>query len=197
MIRNLIKGIKLTVIMIVLCGILYPLIVTGIGQVLFKDKANGSIVVLNGKEVGSSLISQKFTKDKYFISRPSFVNYNESYNNEPVNATSGSQNLGPTSSELKENTKNNINEFLRKNKEVKKEDISEELISQSGSGLDPDITINGALIQIPRISKNTGISEEKLKELVLNNKKGKFLGMYGEERVNVLGLNIEIDKLIG
>lgn len=197
MIRNLIKGIKLTVIMIVLCGILYPLIVTGIGQVLFKDKANGSIVVLNGKEVGSSLISQKFTKDKYFISRPSFVNYNESYNNEPVNATSGSQNLGPTSSELKENTKNNINEFLRKNKEVKKEDISEELISQSGSGLDPDITINGALIQIPRISKSTGISEEKLKELVLNNKKGKFLGMYGEERVNVLGLNIEIDKTIG
>ncbi|MGL5477823.1 MAG: potassium-transporting ATPase subunit KdpC [Clostridium sp.] len=197
MIRNLIKGIKLTVIMIVLCGILYPLIVTGIGQVLFKDKANGSIVVLNGKEVGSSLISQKFTKDKYFISRPSFVNYNESYNNEPVNATSGSQNLGPTSSELKENIKNNINEFLRKNKEVKKEDISEELISQSGSGLDPDITINGALIQIPRISKSTGISEEKLKELVLNNKKGKFLGMYGEERVNVLGLNIEIDKLIG
>ncbi|MGG7160870.1 potassium-transporting ATPase subunit KdpC [Clostridium baratii] len=190
------KGLKITVSMIIICGIMYPLLITGIGQLFFNYEANGSVMKVDGKEVGSELIGQNYTDEKYFNGRISAVNYNISDNGKEIDSTSGSQNLGPTSDVLKERVNKDIENFLKKNPTVSKDEITEELISQSGSGLDPHITVRGAEIQIDRISKATGISKDKLKTLIEENKEGKLLGLYGSERVNVLKLNIGVDKLL-
>jgi len=190
------KGIKITIAMIIICGLIYPLFITGIGQLFFPHEANGSVIEVNGKEVGSELIGQNYNKDIYFTGRISAVNYNTSESKEEIDATSGSQNLGPTSDELKERVSKDIDEFIKKNPEVSKDEISSELISQSGSGLDPDITPEGALIQVPRIAKATGISKEKLEAIIKENTKGKWFGLYGADRVNVLRLNIAIDEML-
>lgn len=190
------KGLKLTLVLIIVCGLVYPLAVTGIGQLIFPKEANGSIIKVNDKEVGSQLIGQQFNDDKHFSGRiSSAVNYNTSEDGQAVNASSGSQNLAPTSEELRKRVESDINLFIKKNPTVPREEISAELISQSASGLDPHITPRGAEIQIPRISKATGISEAELKTLVEKHTEGRLLGIYGEPRVNVLELNIELDSL--
>lgn len=190
------KGLRITVSMIIICGIIYPLLITGIGQLFFNYEANGSVVEVDGKEVGSELIGQIYNEEKYFNGRVSAVNYNISDDGKEIDSTSGSQNLGPTSEVLKERVEKDIENFLKKNPTVSKDEITEELISQSGSGLDPHITVRGAEIQIDRISKVTGISKDRLKMLIEENKEGKLLGLYGAERVNVLKLNIGIDKIL-
>lgn len=178
------KGLKLTLILLLICGIAYPLAMTGIGQVIFPRQANGSIVDINGKEVGSELIGQQYNDDKHFTGRiSSAVNYNISEKGEEVAASSGSQNLAPTSEDLKKRVEEDINTFLERNPVVSREEISAELVAQSGSGLDPHITPRGAEIQIPRVAKATGISEERLKKLIENHTEGRFLGLYGEPRV--------------
>jgi potassium-transporting ATPase KdpC subunit len=189
------KGLRLTIVLTIICGLAYPLFVTGIGQLLFPNQANGSVIEHNGKEVGSKLIGQQFNDDSHFVGRISAVNYNVSEDGQEMDATSGSQNLGPTSDVLKERIDGDINTFLEKNPTLSKEDISSELISQSGSGLDPDITPQGAKIQVDRISKATGISKEDLNKLIAKNTKGKWLGLYGAERVNVLELNMSVDDV--
>ena len=151
---------------------------------------------VDGKEVGSELIGQIYNEEKYFNGRVSAVNYNISDDGKEIDSTSGSQNLGPTSEVLKERVEKDIENFLKKNPTVSRDEITEELISQSGSGLDPHITVRGAEIQIDRISKVTGISKDRLKMLIEENKEGKLLGLYGAERVNVLKLNIGIDKIL-
>lgn len=188
------KGLRLTVILILICGLIYPLSVTAIGQVLFPHQANGSIIKSNGKEVGSDLIGQSYNDDKHFVGRVSAVEYNVVADGEKVEATSGSSNLSSTSPELKKRAENDIEEFLEKNPEVSKDEISEELISQSASGLDPDITPKGAKIQVPRVSKATGISEEELNKLIDENIEQRLIGIYGEPRVNVLKLNVAVDN---
>ena len=189
------KGIRLTLVLIVICGLAYPLLITGIGQVLFPNQANGSVITHNGKEVGSELIGQQYNDDGHFMGRISAVNYNTSTDGKEIDATSGSDNLGPTSDVLKERVEGDIKSFLEKNSTVSKEDISSELISQSGSGLDPDITPQGAKIQVDRISKATGISKDDLNKLIDENTKGKWLGLFGAERVNVLELNMSVDDV--
>ena len=190
------KGIRITISMIIICGIIYPLLITGIGQLFFNYEANGSVMKVDGKEVGSELIGQSYKEDKYFNGRISAVNYNISDNGKEIDSTSGSQNLGPTSEVLKERVEKDIEIFLKENPNVSKGEITEELISQSGSGLDPHITVRGAEIQIDRISKVTGISKDRLRELIEETKEGKLLGLYGAERVNVLKLNIGIDEIL-
>ncbi|AIY84801.1 potassium-transporting ATPase subunit KdpC [Clostridium baratii] len=190
------KGLRITVSMIIICGIIYPLLITGIGQLFFNYEANGSVMEVDGKEVGSELIGQIYNEEKYFNGRVSAVNYNISDDGKEIDSTSGSQNLGPTSEVLKERVEKDIENFLKKNPTVSRDEITEELISQSGSGLDPHITVRGAEIQIDRISKVTGISKDRLKMLIEENKEGKLLGLYGAERVNVLKLNIGIDKIL-
>lgn len=190
------KGLKLTIVLTVICGLAYPLLITGIGQLFFPHQANGSVVEVDGKEVGSELIAQQFTEDKYFVGRISAVNYNISEDGEEMDATSGSGNLGPTSEVLKERVEADIEAFLEKNPTVSKEEISSELISQSGSGLDPDITPQGAKIQVARIAKATGLSEASLNNLVEEKTEGEWLGLFGAERVNVLALNIAVDELL-
>ena len=189
------KAIRLTLVLIVICGLAYPLLITGIGQVLFPSQANGSVITHNGKEVGSKLIGQQYNDDGHFVGRISAVNYNTSTDGKEIEATSGSTNLGPTSDVLKERVEGDIKAFLEKNPTVSKKDISSELISQSGSGLDPDITPRGAKIRVERISKATGISKDNLNKLIDENTEAKSLELFGEERVNVLELNMAVDDL--
>ncbi|MGL4108544.1 potassium-transporting ATPase subunit KdpC [Clostridium sp. LP20] len=190
------KAIRLTIVLTIICGLAYPLVVTGIGQVLFTKQANGSLVEYNGEVVGSKLIGQTFNDDKHFVGRLSNVGYNISEDGKEMDATSGSANTSPSSPDLKERVEADVKEFLERNPTLSKEDVSNELISQSGSGLDPHITPRGAEIQIPRIAKETGLAEEDLKELVEKKTDGRWLGLYGEERVNVLELNIAIEEAI-
>ena len=189
------KGIRLTIVLIAICGLAYPLLITGIGQLLFPSQANGSVITHNGKEVGSKLIGQQYNDNGHFVGRISAVNYNTSTDGKEIDATSGSDNLGPTSEILKQRVEGDIKVFLEKNPTVSKEDISSELVSQSGSGLDPDITPMGAKIQVDRVSKATGISKDDLNKLIDENTKGKGLGLYGAERVNVLNLNLAVDDM--
>lgn len=189
------KGLRISIILLLICGVAYPLAMTGIGQLIFPNEANGSVIEVNGKEVGSKLIGQIYNDDKHFMGRiSSAVNYNISEDATPVDASSGSQNLGPTSEDLKKRAEDDIDMILEKNPEVEKEEISPELIAQSGSGLDPHISPKGAEIQIPRVSKATGISEDELKKMIKEHTEGRWLGLFGEERVNVLELNIAIDE---
>lgn len=187
------RGAKISLIMMVLCGGVYTLLTLIVGQVFFPYQANGSIIEVDGKEVGSELIGQRFSSEKYFISRiPSTPNYNMGTDAK----VSGSGNLSSSSKELKERMENDIDNFIKKNPSVNKKEISLELISESGSGLDPHISKQGAQIQVDRISKATNISEEKLLEMIEKNTEKKSFGVFGEERVNVLNLNLEIDKIL-
>lgn len=200
------KSILITVVFMVICGLLYPALITGIGQLCFNKQANGSMVSANGREVGSTLIGQNFTSDKYFHGRVSSVNYN-TYTKEDTKpdkngktvysgVSSGSQNLGPSNKELQKRVKSDIDDFLKKHPGITEEDIPTDLLTSSGSGLDPDISPKAAEIQVPAISKATGISEEKLRQIVKENTKGRMFGLFGESRVNVLESNLEIAVIL-
>ncbi|MGL4774271.1 MAG: K(+)-transporting ATPase subunit C [Clostridium sp.] len=196
------KGFLITIVLMLICGVAYPLLLTGISQVAFNDKANGSIVKVNGKAVGSELVGQDFKDERFMKCRPSAVNYN-TYTEEQKNSgeytgvASGSNNYAPSNPALLERVEKDMDEFLKNNPTVKKEDIPTDLLTSSGSGLDPHITPESAKIQIPALSKATGITESKLQEIVDNNTEGKTLGVFGEERVNVLKVNLDIAKEIG
>lgn len=200
------KAVLLSIVLMILCGVIYPLAITGIGQLAFNKKANGSMIVYKGKEVGSELIGQSFTDPRFFRGRVSSVNYNtytkedtKPDKNGKVNYSgvgSGSQNLAPSNKDLTKRVQNDINDFLKTHPGVKKEDIPEDLLTSSGSGLDPDISVESANIQIPAVSKATGISVEKLREIVDKNTQGRSLGVFGEPRVNVLKVNLEVASLL-
>lgn len=170
----------------VLLGLVYPLTITGIAQVTMPQKANGSLIELDGKPVGSSLIGQKFDKPEYFNSRPSAVDYNA--------AGSGASNLGPSSKKLISQVKTRI-ENLKDDKENKA--IPADMVLSSASGLDPHISVENANFQIPRIAKLRKLDETKLNEIVKKNTDPDFIGIWGQPGVNVLKLNIELDKIAG
>ncbi len=202
MLNGLKKITIFSVVLLLLCGIIYPLVVTGISQVLFPNKANGSIIEVNGKEVGSKLVGQDFTDERFMKCRPSAVNYNTYTAEEKVNGTytgvsSGSDNYAPSNPDLITRVEEDMAEFLKNNPDVKKEDIPTDLLTASGSGLDPHISPESAKIQVANLVKTTGLAEEELLEIIDNNTKGKFLNIFGEETVNVLGVNLEIAKKIG
>lgn len=193
------KAVLLTIVLLIICGLLYPLLLTGISQLIFPKQSNGSIIAVNGNSVGSELIGQDFTDPRFMKCRPSAVNYN-TYTQEDVdNGTyaglgSGSNNYAPTNPKLVERVEKDMEDFLAANPTVKKEDIPTDLLTASGSGLDPHISLASAEIQIAALSHATGLSEEQLKFIVKNNTKGKLFGIFGEETVNVLGVNLEISK---
>jgi K+-transporting ATPase ATPase C chain len=200
------RAIMLSVVMIVLCGVIYPLAITGIGKVFFSSKANGSIISYNGKEVGSALLGQNFTDPRFFRGRVSYVNYNTYTKADTIpdktgkvaysGASSGSQNLAPSNKALKERVEKDIQEFLNTHPGVKKSDIPTDLLTSSASGLDPDISPKAAEIQIPAVSKATGISEQTLEKIVDECTENKTLGVFGESRVNVLKLNLEVASIL-
>jgi len=173
----------------IITGLVYPLVVTGIAQVVFPQQANGSLIVSNGQVVGSTLIGQPFDDPKYFWSRPSAtgpVAYNA--------AASSGPNLGPTNPALMEAVQERV-EALRAADPSNTAPVPVDLVTASASGLDPDISVAAALYQLPRVARVRGISEAAVRDVVTRQTQGRTLGILGEPRVNVLQVNLALDAL--
>ena len=179
-------SIRFTLLATVLCGILYPLLVTGVAGALFPHQANGSLILKDGQVIGSELIAQSFTSDRYFHPRPSAAG-----NGYDATASGGS-NLAQSSAKLVQRIQGDID---RLSKENPGKPVPIDLVTTSGSGLDPDITPDAAYFQAPRIAKVRGVGEEQVRQLIAQHVTGRQLGMLGEPRVNVLELNLELDKI--
>ena len=184
--QHILPALKLTLICIVVFMGLYTLLIWTVAQAV-PGNGKGETVSVNNKVLGYKLEGQSFTDDKYFNSRPSSCVYNA--------AGSGASNKGPSNPDYLKEVQNRIDTFIVHNPFVKKEDIPSELVTASGSGLDPDLSPQGAYVQVPRIAKTRNISEEKTKALVAQQIQKPLLGVFGPEKVNVLQLNIELDKL--
>ena len=182
--KNLIISLKLTLVMIILCAVLYPLLIAGIGKAA-PGGGKGETVSVNGKVVGYEKIGQRFTEDKYFQGRPSAVDYNA--------AGSAGSNKGPSNPDYLQVVKDRIDSFLVHNPGVKKDEIPAEMVTASGSGLDPDITPAGAYIQVKRIALIRNLPEEKIKALITEHIEKSVLGP--KEKINVLKLNVALDNL--
>jgi K+-transporting ATPase ATPase C chain len=177
------------VLAIVCCG-LYPLVVFGISQMLFHDKANGSLILdKDGTVRGSKLLAQGFTADKYFHPRPSAAG------NGYDAANSSGSNLGPTSQKLNDAIKDRVAAYRKENGLNESEAVPADAVTTSGSGLDPHISLRNAELQIPRVAKGRGVSEENLRELIDQNTDGRSLALLGDPGVNVLSLNRALDSL--
>jgi potassium-transporting ATPase KdpC subunit len=182
--KNLITAILMTLATTVLLGIIYPLVVTGLAQVLFPQKANGQLIEANGKVVGSKIIGQAFSGASYFHSRPSAAGYGYQADN-----SNGTQ-LGPTNHQLTDRVKADAAALQSENPNTS---VPIDLVTTSASGLDPDITPAAAAFQVPRVAKARGISEDQLRSLVAQHTRARQFGFLGEARVNVLMLNLELD----
>jgi potassium-transporting ATPase KdpC subunit len=184
--KNLVIAFWFTLVTTVMFGILYPLAVTGLAQVFFPARANGQLIERNGKVVGSRIIGQSFSGPGYFRSRPSAAG--TGYD---ATASSGS-NLGPTNKNLLERVKNDVEKLQADNP---KAPIPVDLVTASGSGLDPEISPGAAEFQIPRVARERGMKEEDVRTLAQKHTKGRDLGFLGEPRVNVLELNLDLDSV--
>jgi K+-transporting ATPase ATPase C chain len=173
-------------VMALILGLIYPLAITGISQVIFPYQANGDITTVNGKIVGSQLIGQDFTSPRYFHGRPSAVDYNAS--------TSGGSNFGPTNKKLIDRINGTINEIKTEEGLPANATVPSDLVLASGSGLDRYISVESAMIQVPRISKERNLSELVVKDLILKNEEVPFPGI-GKPIVNVLKLNMALDGI--
>jgi len=179
-----------TLILALVCCGLYPLVVFGISQALFHDKANGSLIVdQDGTVRGSKLLAQGFIADKYFHPRPSAAG-----NGYDAAGSSGS-NLGPTSQKLNDAIKDRVDSYRKENGLKETDPVPADAVTTSGSGLDPHISLQNAELQTPRVAKARAVSEEKLRELIQQNTDGPDLGILGDPGVNVLRLNLALDQL--
>lgn len=169
----------------VLCSAVYTVAMLGIAQ--FAPNHGKGVIITTGGKYYYENIAQKFTDDKYFWSRPSAVDYNA--------AGSGGSNKGPTNPEYLKTVQDRIDSFLAHNPSVKKSEIPSELVTASGSGLDPDLSPSGALVQVPRIAKARNVPEEKLVAIVNEHTEEPLLGLFGTRKVNVLKLNLALDNL--
>ncbi|MEA2981096.1 MAG: potassium-transporting ATPase KdpC subunit [Alphaproteobacteria bacterium] len=179
-------------------GLIYPLAITGVAQVAFPAQANGSLIERNGAVVGSALIGQMFAEDKYFHGRPSATTAPDPKDpsktvEAPYNAAnSGGSNMGPTSKVLAERLKGDIDKRKQENPQA---DVPVDLVTTSASGLDPDISPAAAYFQAPRVAKARGLPELRLRDLIDSQIRGRIFGLLGEPHVNVLELNLALDKL--
>jgi potassium-transporting ATPase KdpC subunit len=183
-------ALKFLVVMTILTGIAYPFIMTGISQAIFPFKANGSLIMKNGKIIGSELIGQKFDSTIYFWSRPSAIDYN------PV--PSGASNYGPTSDKLKKQVTDRRKLFAVSNSLSDTTTIPKEMIFASGSGLDPHISPEAAMVQLDRVAKARNLNENQrreLKKLITAKTEGLQLALFGEPRINVFDLNLALDEM--
>ena len=196
MLREIRPAIILLLALTVITGLVYPLAMTAIAGVIFPDQAQGSLIERDGKVVGSALIGQEFKDDKYFHGRPSATTApdpNDSTKTVPAPynaANSGGSNLGPTSKALNDRVKEDVEKLKAENPNSP---VPVDLVTTSASGLDPDISPEGALFQVPRVAKARNIPEERIRELVVKHTQGRLAGLLGEPRVNVLALNLALD----
>ena len=202
MINEIKKPILLTLVLLLICGLAYPVVMTGLSQAIFPEKANGSLIEVNGQAVGSDLIGQDFTDARFMKCRPSAYNYNtytqaDKESGSYAGVASGSQNFGPTNPALTERVEKDMAEFLKSNPSIKKEDIPTDLLTASGSGLEPYISPAAAAVQIPALVETTGLSKEQLESIVKAHTRGKILGVFGGETVTVLRVNLDIANALG
>ncbi len=195
--KELRPALVLLIAFTLMTGLVYPLIVTGISEAIFPYQARGSLIEKDGKVIGSELIGQQFTSDRYFHSRPSATlgpdpNDPSKTISVPYNAAnSGGSNLGPTSKALIDRLTADVAKLKQENPSAQ---VPIDLVTTSGSGLDPDISPEAAYFQVPRIAKARNLSENMLQALVAEHIEGRTLGLFGEPRVNVLELNLALDK---
>jgi K+-transporting ATPase ATPase C chain len=198
MLREIRPAIVMILLMTVLTGLAYPLAMTGIAQVIFPHQANGSLIEKDKNVIGSELIGQNFTKPGYFHGRPSAttdVDPKDSTKTVPAPynaANSSGSNAGPTAKSLAERVQEDVKALKEENPNAP---IPIDLVTTSASGLDPDISPEAALFQVPRVAKERGLSEDKVRELVRQHTEGRTFGLIGEPRVNVLKLNMALDAL--
>ena len=196
MLKEIRPAIVLLVALTAITGLIYPMAMTGIAGTIFPYQAQGSLVEKDGKVIGSALIGQVFADDKYFHGRPSATTTPDPKDptktvDAPYNAAnSGGSNLGPTNKALIERVKGDVEKLKQENPSAP---VPIDLVTTTGSGLDPHISPAGALFQIPRIAKARNMPEDRLRQLVNDNTEGRFLGLLGEPRVNVLALNLALD----
>jgi potassium-transporting ATPase KdpC subunit len=196
LLRQFRPAILLTVLLTLIAGVIYPLAVTGVAQAIFPSQANGSLVYENGKPVGSKLIGQYWTQPQYFHGRPSVTN-NLQGTPAPYEAdNSAGSNLGPTNKILVQTVQQRIAALKQENPDVAPgTPIPTDLVTASASGLDPDISVAAAYYQIPRVAKARGLSQEAVRTIVDAHITGRFIGLFGEPRVNVLEVNLALDSL--
>jgi potassium-transporting ATPase KdpC subunit len=200
----MLKEIRPAIVMLIaftaITGLAYPLAMTGIAQVAFRDQANGSLIEKDDKVIGSRLIGQKFESEKYFHGRPSATSAPDPKDpsksvSAPYNAANSSgSNLGPTSKALIDRIKEDTDMLKAENPSAP---VPVDLVTTSASGLDPDITPAAASFQVPRVAKTRGLPEDRVRQLVAANTEGRSFGLLGEPRVNVLQLNLALDALAG
>jgi K+-transporting ATPase ATPase C chain len=183
--QNLKIAILMTVVTTVLLGVIYPLVVTGLAQLLFRDKANGQLIVRNGEVIGSRIIGQAFAGSGYLHSRPSAAG------NGYDAANSGGTNFGPTNHQLIDRVKSDV---ARLQPENPGQPVPIDLVTTSASGLDPDITPAAAEFQVPRVARERGLGEEQVRQIIAQYTHGRQLGFLGEARVNVLEVNLALDQ---
>jgi potassium-transporting ATPase KdpC subunit len=196
MLKEIRPAIIVLVVLTLITGLAYPLAMTAIAGAIFPKQAQGSLIERNGKVVGSALIGQEFKDDKYFHGRPSATTAPDPADSTktvpaPYNAAnSGGSNLGPTSKALNDRVKEDVDKLKSENSSAT---VPVDLVTTSASGLDPDISPEGALFQVPRVAKARQMPEDRIRQLVTENTEGRLAGLVGEPRVNVLALNLALD----
>jgi K+-transporting ATPase ATPase C chain len=198
MLKEIRPAIIVLIALTLITGLAYPLAMTGLAGIIFPGQAQGSLIEKDGKVVGSALIGQEFKDDKYFHGRPSATSAPDPADSTktvsaPYNAAnSGGSNLGPTSKALADRVKEDVDKLRSENPSVP---VPADLVTTSASGLDPDISPEAALFQVPRVAKTRNMPEDRVRALVTDNTKGRFAGLLGEPRVNVLALNLALDAV--
>lgn len=185
--HDLKSAIRLFLVFSILTGLVYPLLVTELAQNLMPEKAKGSMLTVDGRVVGSELIGQEFVSPGYFHGRPSAVGY-------AANG-SGASNLGPTSAKLIEQTGQRVKEIRQENNLSEDAPVPADSVLASGSGLDPHISLEAAIVQVPRIAKTRGMNQSEVQDLVRRNMESSQLSILGQERLNVLKLNLALDEI--
>jgi K+-transporting ATPase ATPase C chain len=196
MLKEIRPAILILLLLTLITGLVYPLAMTEVAGAIFPKQAQGSLIEHDGKVVGSALIGQEFKDDKYFHGRPSATTAPDPADASktvpaPYNAAnSGASNLGPTSKALNDRIKEDLDKLKAENPSAS---VPIDLVTTSASGLDPDISPEGALFQVPRVAKVRGMGEDRVRQLVAENTSGRLIGLFGEPRVNVLALNLALD----
>lgn len=202
------QALAVSLVLMLICGLLFPALLSGLSALFFPHQAGGSLIEVNGRAVAAKNVGQEFLQDYYLWSRPSAYHYNVYVEGADGTKTypdgsafpgigSGSNNYAPTNPDLIARVEAAIADFLKKNPDVKREDIPTDLLTASGSGLDPHISPASAAIQVPRMAQASGLSEEAIQTIIDEHTGGKLFGVFGEETVNVVEVNIAVGMAMG